>query len=161
MVTALSAALASRPADRLVATADAMLVVGGDRRRRGSQHWPIALCPCAVLGWGIRHARRRVHLERHNRSRSRREGGADALAADTGGAGECAASPGFSDTAGADRLGSIAAVQFIRGGNRYCFPDCHRSLSIYEADYLVAAGRARFGVFLGRADGVCGHARPN
>src|SRR5881275_1512185 len=119
MVTALSAALASRPADRLVATANAVLVVGGNRRWRGSQHCPTALHPCAVLGWRIRHARRRVYLERHNRSRSRRKGGADALAADTGGAGERAASRGLSDTAGADRLGGVAAVQPIRGGNRY------------------------------------------
>ena len=32
---------------------------------------------------------------------------------------------------------------------------------VHEADYLVAADRAWAGVLMGRADGICGHARPD
>ena len=41
-------------------------------------------------------ARRRLHLERHHRPRSRRQGRADAVAADSGGTGERAAGGGLS-----------------------------------------------------------------
>src|SRR6267378_4520117 len=81
MVAALFAALPSRPADRILAITDAVLVVGGAGRRRHRRPRPIAFYPCAVLHRRIRHARRRLHLERHHRPRSRRAGRTDAVAA--------------------------------------------------------------------------------
>src|SRR5260370_7617705 len=101
MVAALSTALPSRPADRILAIADAVLVVGGTGRRRHRRPQPIAPHPCAVLHRRIRHARRRLHLERHHRSRSRCAGRTDAVAADSGGAGERAAGGGLPRRSGA------------------------------------------------------------
>jgi len=43
VVAAVLAAFTSRPADRILAAADAVLVVGGAGRRRHQQHRPIAL----------------------------------------------------------------------------------------------------------------------
>ena len=107
------------------------------------EHRPIAPHRCAVLRRRICHARRRLHLERHHRSRSRRKGRTDAVAADPGGAGERAAGDGLSGRSGADRAGGAAAVQPLRGGDRHRLAGHRRGLSVHEADHLVAADRAR------------------
>ena len=68
----------------------------------------------AVLHRRLCHARRRLHLERHHRPRSRRPGRTDAVAADPGRTGERAAGGGLSGRPGADRIGGAAAVQPLR-----------------------------------------------
>ena len=60
------------------------LGLAGDPCRTAGQH----LARRAVLHRRLRHARRRLHLERHRRPRSRRHGRAHALAADPVGTGE-------------------------------------------------------------------------
>ena len=56
-------------------------------------------------------------------------------------------------------LGGAAAIQPLRGGDRHRLAGHRRGLSVHEADHLVAADRARAGVLVGRADGICGDAR--
>ncbi len=63
----------------------------------------------------------------------------------------------FLVAAGADRLGGAAAVQPLRDHDRHRLAGHRRGLSVHEADHLVAAGRARPRLLLGRADGICGH----
>ena len=119
----------------------------------------LPLVVIAVLHRRVCHARRRLHLERHYRPRSRCPGRTDAVAADPGGTGERAAGGGLPGRPGADRIGGAAAVQPLRGHDRHRLADHRRGLSVHEADYLVAADRARPRLLLGRADGICGDAR--
>ena len=65
----------------------------------------------AVLRRRVRHARRRLHLERHRRSRSRRQRRADALAADPVRTGERPSGLRLPGAAGADRSGGADLVQ--------------------------------------------------
>ena len=148
-----------RPPDRLLAAADAVLVVGGAGRRHRARRQSIVARHRAVLHRRLRDARRGLHLERHHRSRSRRQGRAHAVAADPGRAGQRAAGVGVPGAAGAGRACGAAAVQPLRDHDRHRLADHRRGLSLHEAHHLVAAGRARPRLLLGRADGICGHAR--
>src|ERR1700689_5465836 len=103
MVAALFAAFAPRPADRILAAAAAVLVVGGAGGTDGPLDRPTAACAGAVLRRRFCDARRRLHLERHYRSRSRREGRADAVAADPGRTSQRAGGVRLSGRAGTDR----------------------------------------------------------
>ena len=116
----------------------------------------LPLTVLAVLHRRLCDARRGVHLERHHRSRSRRQGRAHAVAADTGRPGERDAGAGVSGRAGAGRARGAAAVQPLCDRDRHRLADHRRGLSLHEADHLVAAGRARARLLLGRADGICG-----
>ena len=155
LVAAISAARAARPADRLMVAADALLVVGRACRRRGARASVVAARHRAVLRGQLRHARRRLHLERHHRSRSRCQGRAHALAADPGRAGQRDAGAGLFGCAGPDRTCGAAAVQPLRGLDRHRLASDRRDLSLHEAHHLVAADRAGTGLLLGRADGIC------
>ena len=64
-----------------------------------------------------------------------------------------------SGRAGAGRTCRAAAVQPLRDHDRLRVARHRRGLSVHEADHLVAAGRARPRLLLGRADGICGDAR--
>ena len=72
LAPSLSAAGAPRPADRLLAVAVAVLVVVGARRGRRASPGAEPRASRPVLHRRLRHARRRLHLERHRRPRSRR-----------------------------------------------------------------------------------------
>ena len=144
MVAALSAALPSRPADRILAVADAVLVVGGAGRRRDRPHigrLPLIIALFFVGAFAMRGAGCTWNditdrdLDAHGRT--------DAVAADTGGTGERAAGGGLSGRSGADRTGGAAAVQPLRDHDRHRLARHRRGLSVHEADYLVAADRAR------------------
>ena len=65
----------------------------------------------------------------------------------------------FLVAAGAGRACGAAAVQPLRDHDRHRLAGHRRGLSLHEAHHLVAAGRARARLLLGRADGICGHAR--
>ena len=125
------------------------------------RYQPIAAGPCAVLHRRLRHARRRLHLERHHRPRSRREGGTDAVATDPRRPGERQAGAGLARDSGADRAVGAAAIQPLRDHDRDRLAGHRRGLSVHEADYLLAADRARPRLLLGRADGICGDAGPD
>ena len=84
----LPAARTRRPPDRLVAVAAAVLVVGRPCGDRGRAPLSQSLASRAVLRRRLRDARRGLHLERHPRPRSRRQGRAHALAPDPVGPGE-------------------------------------------------------------------------
>ncbi len=114
----------------------------------------------AVLRRRLRHAGRRLHLERHHRPRSRREGRADTLAADSRRPGERHAGAGLPDRAGPDRACRAAAIQPLRGLDRHRLAFDRGDLSLHEAHHLVAADRARPRLLLGRADGICRDLRP-
>ncbi len=99
----LPAARARRPADRRVAVAAAMLVVGRDCGGRGRTSLPQPVACAAVLRRRLRDARCGLHLERHRRPRSRRQGRAHALAPDPVGTGEREGGGNLSRAAGAGR----------------------------------------------------------
>ena len=65
----------------------------------------------------------------------------------------------FLVAAGADRTSGAAAVQPLRYPDRHRLARHRRGLSLHEAHHLVAAGRAGPRLLLGRADGLCRHAR--
>ena len=109
LVAAVSAAGAARSADRLLAFAHSVLVVVRARRGRRSCARAKPFAYRAVLHRRLRHARRRLHLERHRRSRSRRRGRTHALAADPVRPGQRRPGGAVSRAAGADRLGGAAA----------------------------------------------------
>ena len=67
----------------------------------------------AVFHRRIRHARRRLHLERYHRPRSRRQGRAHALAADPVRPGDGQTGDCLSGAAGADRPCRVAAIQCV------------------------------------------------
>ena len=154
----LPAARPPRPADRLLAAADAVLVVGGARRDRRRQQRR-SLARRAVLRRRLRHARRGLHLERHRRPRPRCAGRAHALAADPVGTGERRRRRGVPRAAGAGRARGAAPVQSLHGLCRLRLARRGRGLSVHEADHLLAADRARPRLLLGRADGLAGDLR--
>ena len=149
----------SRPADRLLAAADAVLVVGGAGRRRCAA--TSAICRSIIVLFFIGAFVMRgagctwnditdrdldAQVER-TRSRPIPAGQVSVTQAAV-----------FLVAAGADRPGGAAAVQPLRGGDRHRLAGDRRGLSVHEADHLVAADRAGAGLLLGRADGICGDA---
>ena len=159
----LPAARAHRPADRLVAAAPALLVVGGaGGDRRGAAAAPTSgICLLFLIG-AVAMRGAGSHLQRHRRPRHRRPGRAHAPAPRSP-RGRSAAAPAavFLRGPGADRARGAAAVQ--RVGDRAS--GCARcvlggDLPVHEARHRLAAGGARAGLRLGRADGLGGGVRP-
>ena len=160
MVAALSAALPSRPADRILAVADAVLVVGGAGRRRRPRSRPVAAdrwrcsssapLPCAAPAAPGTTSPIAISMRKVERTRSRPI---------PAGQVSVPQAVGVSGRAGADRTCGAAAIQPLRGRDRHRLARHRRGLSVHEADHLVAADRAGPGVLLGRADGICGDAR--
>ena len=157
LVAALSAALPSRPADRIVAAADAVLVVGGaGRRHRGMifGHCRSMLVLFLIGAFAMRGAgctwndiTDRDLDAQVERTRSR------PIPAGQVSVPQAAA---FLVAAGADRACRAAAVQPLRGRDRHRLAGHRRGLSVHEAHHLVAADRARPRLLVGRADGICG-----
>ncbi len=133
-----------------------MLVVGGTGRRLGRPSLPQPVARVPVLRRRIRDARRGLHLERHRRSRSRRQGRAHPLAPDPVGPGEREGGGGLPRRAGAGRAHDTGAVQPLHDPARDRLA-CHRGVvSAGQAGHVVAADRAGARVLVGRADGLGG-----
>ena len=114
----------------------------------------------AVLYRRLRHARRRLHLERHRRPRPRRQRRAHALAADPVRPGQRPAGGGLSGASVAGRLCGAALVQRLHHRARHRLAGDRRGLSVHEAHHLLAADRARPRLLVGSADGLGGGFRP-
>ena len=121
---------------------------------------PIAARDRAVLHRRLRHARRGLHLERHHRPRSRRAG-SSGRGRGRFPAGQVSVTQALAFLVLQALIGlrGAAAVQPLRDRDRHRLAGHRRGLSLHEAHHLVAAGRARPRLLLGRADGICGHAR--
>ena len=150
----LPAACARRPADRRMAPAHAMLVVRRARCRRGGTPLPQSLACASVLRRRLRDARRGLHLERHHRPQARRAGRTHALAPDPLRTGERARGGDLSRLAGIGRPGGARAVQPLHHHARHCVARDRCALSARQARHVVAAGRARPRLLVGRADGL-------
>ena len=114
----------------------------------------------ALLYRRIRHARRRLHLERHRRPRSRRQRRAHTFAAHSVRSGQRQASFRLPAAAGVGRFRRADLLQPLhdRAWHRLA---CHRrGLPVHETHHILAANRAGTGVFLGRADGLGRRLRP-
>ena len=167
LAEALCAAGALGPADRLVAAAVAVLVVGGAcRDRLCAAGRPAAdaaahrLAPRAVPGRRDRHARRRLHLQRHRRRRHRR-------------ARSSAPARGRCRPARSRRrqawvflvLQALVGLAVLLQFNRFTILLGIASLvvvadlSVHEAHHQLAAIRARPRLLVGRADGLGGGVR--
>ena len=122
---------------------------------------PEPLAPRAVPRRRHRHARRRLHLQRHRRPRPRRAGRAHPLAADPERAGHASGRRRYSRRRRRWSAWSVL-VQFngFTVALGVAVAGDHRRLSVPEAHHLVAAGRSRHRVFVGRADGLGGGLRP-
>ena len=118
------------------------------------------LAPAAVPGRRHRHARRRLHLQRHRRRGHRRAGRAHALAAAAVGPGRRAGRRWSSWSLQA-LVGLVVLLQFNRFAILLGIVSLadRRHLSVHEARHRLAATRARPCLFLGRADGLGGGVR--
>ena len=131
------------------------------RARRGScRQAGRSLARDPVLHRRLRHARRRLHLERHRRPRSRRPRRAHAIATDPVGPGDGHGGCRLSRAPGPGRARGAPPVQPLHGPCRARLARRGRGLSVHEADHLLAADRARPRLLLGRADGLAGDVRP-
>ena len=141
-LAALRAAGAARPADRLVAAAVAVLVVVGACRRRGRLALSQRLAPGAVPGRRDRHARGRLHLQRHRRPRPRRPGRAHALAPDPERPGDRA--PGGGLPGRCRRWSALSCCSSSTGSRSLlgvAVARDRRRLSVHEAHHRLAATR--------------------
>ena len=156
MVAALSAAVPARSSDRLLAAVDAVLVVGGARRRHRAQtssRLPLTIVLFFIGAFVMRGAgctwndiTDRDLDAKVERTRSRPIP-----------SGQVSVTQALAFLVAQALIGLVVLLQF----NRFAIADRHRlaadrrDLSVHEAHHLVAADRARPRLLLGRADGIC------
>ena len=119
--------------------------------------WHVA----SVLHRRLRDARRGLHLERHHRPQARRAGRTHALAPDPLRSGERACCGDLPRLAGIGRPRGAGAVQPLHHHARHRVARDRCALSARQARHLVAAGRARPRLLVGRADGLGRGVRPD
>ncbi len=125
---------------------------GACRSRSPSMPQPLASRP--LSGRRDRHARRRLHLQRHSRPQARRSGRAHPQSPVAVGAGHDSRGGGAPCRSGAGRPRGASVLQPILGLARNRLAWRRRRLPADEARDLMAASRARPRLLVGRADGL-------
>ena len=137
----------------MAALARAMLGVDGARGPRSPSR-PQSLASCSLSHRRGRHARRRMHLQRHSRPQARHRRRAHAQSPVAVGASDDPRGGGVPRRAGAGRPRGAPLLQQVLDLAWPRLAWRRRNLSADEARDLVAAGRARPRILLGGADGL-------